>query len=266
MRFTDQMGNTIFLKQSPRRIISLVPSQTELLFDLDLDEEIVGITRYCVRPEEKCVHKTKIGGTKKFRFDIIDELQPDVIIGNKEENYPEGIEILQKKYPVWMSDIQTLTDALEMIASLGELVNRKAKAEELVTDIWKQIQQLSFPDPIPTAYLIWKNPFMAAGGQTFINEMLTLGGFMNIFGDIPRYPEVSIEQLQAAEVILLSSEPYPFTPKDVEELGKVLPKKTIQLTDGTMFSWYGSRLKYAPQYLKELRNIIRTSYSEKMTK
>ena len=135
MKFPDQIGNTVSLSSSPKRIISLVPSQTELLFDLGLDEDIVGITRYCVHPKERCVRKPRIGGTKKFDFDLIDKLKPELILGNREENYKEGIQRLLSKYPVWMSDIITLEDAYDMIVLVGEMVGRKAKADEIISEI-----------------------------------------------------------------------------------------------------------------------------------
>src|SRR5579863_4514221 len=112
---TDQLGTRLDIKIPPERIISLVPSQTELLFDLGLEEQIVGVTRFCVHPAEKVAMKVKVGGTKRFDFEKIASLNPDLIIGNKEENYLEGIEALRKEYPVWMSDIFTLKDALDMI-------------------------------------------------------------------------------------------------------------------------------------------------------
>ncbi len=256
MQFTDQLGNVIKLAGTPQRIISLVPSQTELLFDMGVDAEIVGITRYCVHPAEKCKVKPKIGGTKKFKFDVIDQLKPDLIIGNKEENYPEGIRKLQERYPVWMSDVTTLEDALFMIDAIGTLVNRQEIAGKLIEKIRHEMRRLSFPERIPAAYLIWKNPYMAAGGNTFIHEMMTRGGFANIFANLPRYPEVTEAQLHPAEVIFLSSEPFPFQEADVAEFQTRFPGKQVLRVDGTMFSWYGSRLTVAPQYLIELHRKI----------
>src|ERR1700741_1030662 len=122
MRFTDQMNREIELKGSPKRIISLVPSQTELLWHLGLREELVGITKFCVHPEEMFHTKPRVGGTKKFDLKKIAELKPDLIIGNKEENEQVQIEELMKQYPVWMSDITNLDQALDMISRVGALV------------------------------------------------------------------------------------------------------------------------------------------------
>ncbi len=256
MEFRDQMGYSIALGNYPQRIISLVPSLTELLFHLGLDEEIVGVTGYCTLPERGVASKIKIGGPKKFDFQRIDELKPDLVIGNKEENYEEGIRRLQEKYTVWMSDIITIGDALKMIECVGNLVNRIEQADQLVSEIRTGFEDLSFTPLWKVAYLIWKDPYMAAGGNTFIHEMLQLCGFVNLFEKKSRYPCVAPEELERAEVILLSSEPYPFTSEDVESFRKRYPKQGICHVDGTMFSWYGNRMKYAPDYFRQLRDLI----------
>lgn len=256
--FKDQIGNTVLLRQKPRRIISLVPSQTELLFDLDLDEEIVGITRFCIRPETKCQKKTKIGGTKKFNFELIDGLGPDLIIGNKEENYKEGIRKLGSKYPLWMSDIITIEDALDMIKSVGEMVGKSEKAGEIISVIKTKMHELNNQQVIKVAYLIWKKPYMAAARNTFINEMLKKCGLINVFEYLDRYSEVTLEQIKEAspDAILLSSEPYPFKMRDVNEFRAIFPGTRAIQVDGQMFSWYGSRLRYAPDYFKDLRGDL----------
>ncbi|WP_299702763.1 ABC transporter substrate-binding protein [uncultured Pontibacter sp.] len=253
--FTDQMGHTITLPQLPQRIVSLVPSQTELLFDLGLQDRLVGLTKFCIHPTEKVKQKTVIGGTKNFKLEVIDALQPDLIIGNKEENYEEGIAQLQGKYPVWMSDIYTLEDALQMITQIGRLTGTEAKAEELVQGIASGFKNLQPLRPaIPTAYFIWRKPYMAVGSDNFIDYMLQRCGFHNVFADLSRYPEVSPEQLQIAAptLILLSSEPYPFQDKHFAEFQEICPKAVIKVVDGEMFSWYGSRLLKAPEYLQNL--------------
>lgn len=223
--FKDQMGNTIFLSQIPRRIVSLVPSQTELLFDLGLNEEVAGITSFCLHPKEKCLRKTKIGGTKKFKFDMIDKLNPDLVIGNKEENYREGIEELKLKYPVWMSDIITLEDAFCMIKSIGEMVGKSESADDMISEIKAKMDQLRDQSGIKVAYFIWKKPYMAAGGNTFIDEMLKKCGFINVFKEWDRYPVVTVEQIKEAkpEAILLSSEPYTFKEKHLSEFKGKFP-------------------------------------------
>lgn len=252
--FFDQCGNQLTLHAVPLRIISLVPSQTELLFDLGVDEEVVGITRYCVHPTHWKSGKTLIGGTKKFDFEIIDSLKPDLIIGNKEENYKEGIELLQQKYPVWMSDIFSFQDALEMIAAVGVITNRVNQAKELVSSISNAFLNLQKWETYRALYLIWRKPWMAAASNTFIDAMLQKLGLVNALKNLERYPELKSEEIAELnpDLILLSSEPYPFSEKHIEEIKTLCPSSKILLVDGEMFSWYGSRLKQAPAYFNSL--------------
>jgi ABC-type Fe3+-hydroxamate transport system substrate-binding protein len=258
--FTDQMGRTIMLQHTPARIVSLVPSQTELLYSLGLDTEVVGITKFCVHPAAWFRGKTRIGGTKDIRPEKIAALQPDLIISNKEENVREQIESLAIRYPVWVSDIPDLSAALAMIRSIGNIVGRPGQAQALADQIQKDFAVLTAIRPSPrTAYLIWRNDnpcsYMAAGHGTFIDDMLHRCGLTNVI-DQPRYPVTDPAALAAAgcELVLLSSEPYPFRDKHREELKPFLPKATIRLVDGEMFSWYGSRLLQAAAYFQNLIN------------
>lgn len=259
MQYTDQLGRKIELPSSPKRIISLVPSQTELLYDLGLRDEVVGITKFCIHPDEWFRNKTRVGGTKKLNFEVIKELQPDLIIGNKEENDKEQIEQLMCNHTVWMSDIYTLKDALEMINRIGAITNKQQEALFLKLNIeaaFRQLETLRQNSTLKTAaYFIWKGPWMAAGSNTFIDDMLTRCGLTNVFaGNHSRYPDISAEQLAKAnpEVIFLSSEPYPFKEKHIEEFQSICPSAKIMIVDGEMFSWYGSRLLKAAPYFEKI--------------
>jgi ABC-type Fe3+-hydroxamate transport system substrate-binding protein len=247
------------LNYIPKRIISLVPSQTELLHYFNLEEETIGITKFCVHPKAWHQTKTRVGGTKAININKIKELQPDLIIANKEENVQEQIEELALDYPVWVTDVNNLDDALKMITDIGELTNKEKEANLLVKEINIRFENLSHKPQTTnykpkTAYLIWQKPYMTVGGDTFINDMLLKCGFQNIFADKSRYPEVTIEDLQIAncQLLLLSSEPYPFKQKHIDELQVQLPDIKIILADGEFFSWYGSRLLQAPSYFKQL--------------
>lgn len=311
---TDQMGRTITISGKPQRIISLVPSQTELLYDLGLEKEIAGITKFCIHPREWFRNKTKVGGTKTVKLELIQKLHPDLIIANKEENVQAQVEELAKHYPVWVSVVNTLADALHMISELGRITSTNEKAAIIIKEIEQRFNELQIinarynehgiskkkikkESPIdggkenqdnlterfspnaglplkgsvltpsdlkpatnnPTVYLIWKDPYMAAGGDTFINDMLQYCGLHNAFSHLSRYPVISIDQLQTSHLqyILLSSEPYPFSSKHIEELQQQLPAAKIILADGEMFSWYGSRLLQSPMYFKELMQLLR---------
>ncbi len=256
--FIDQLGRKVTINYPPKKIISLVPSQTELLFDLGLNDEIAGITKFCIHPKEKVKGKLKIGGTKNLNLAAIKALQPDLIIGNKEENKQSDIEELMQHFPVWMSDIYNLSDAKNMIAAIGDITAKQTEADNLLKNIEKQFSELSTLKKgtlkhKKVAYFIWQKPFLLAGKNTFINEMLGYCGLENAV-NLTRYPQYDLEQLKQLEpdVVFLSSEPYPFKEKHVKEFHTIWPKASIKIVDGEMFSWYGSRLNFAPAYFSHL--------------
>jgi ABC-type Fe3+-hydroxamate transport system substrate-binding protein len=254
-QLTDQIGNTIIIKSPPQRIVSLVPSQTELLAYLGLDKEVAGITKFCVHPDEWFRTKTRVGGTKNVNFSKIDQINPDLIICNKEENKESEVKQLMAKYPVWASDIHNLDDALNMITSIGEMVNKTNEAQKLALQIKNNFEKFKRikREPIRVLYLIWKNPYMAAGKDTFIDYVLSQCSFVNVCdASLGRYPELTPEQIKNLQplIILLSSEPYPFTEKHLEEFKLYYPGVLSVLADGEYFSWYGSHLLNTPAYLK----------------
>lgn len=263
--YIDQLHHTVHIPHPPRRIVSLVPSQTELLYHLGLDAEVVGITKFCIHPEHWFRHKTRIGGTKQLHLDQIRALAPDLIIANKEENEREQVSALMADFPVWTSDIHSLPDALRMIEQVGEITGRPEQALQLSSQVAQQFSLLqeslsSGAPPRQAAYFIWRDPWMVAGGDTFINTMLEAAGLKNIFAEMRRYPEISLAELPGAfntvppanQFVLLSSEPYPFKERHIAEIRAVLPDARILLVDGEMFSWYGSRLLEAPGYFRQL--------------
>jgi ABC-type Fe3+-hydroxamate transport system substrate-binding protein len=252
--FPDQLGYITSLSSSPQRIISLVPSQTELLADLDLDEKVVGITKFCVNPPDWRTRKTIVGGTKNFWFEVVEGLKPDLIIGNKEENYREGIERLREKYPVWMSDITTLQDALSMIESVGLITERQTLASQCSKEIVEKFKSIRKRAAQSVLYLIWRQPWMAAGKNTFIDAMLTTMGLYNVIESKDRYPVLTTQEIKdlAPHFIFLSSEPFPFNKRHDDEVHQISPTSRNFLVDGEMFSWYGSRLIKAADYFNTL--------------
>jgi ABC-type Fe3+-hydroxamate transport system substrate-binding protein len=253
MVFIDHLHRELEIPFPPKRIISLVPSQTELLFFLGLSDQVVGITKFCAHPRERVKNLPKIGGTKNFRFDVIDQLNPDLIIGNKEENYESGISVLQTKYPVWVSDVSSYEEALQMIQEVGTLTDRIDPANSLRKEIEARFERLHKRTPTRVLYLIWRQPWMAAGKGTFIDSMLSKIGLVNVVEEA-RYPTVSEAQLQQMqpELIYLSSEPYPFKQRHIHELNAVVPNSEVTLVDGELFSWYGSRMLLASDYFTSL--------------
>lgn len=262
-QFKDQLNRTIKINFPPKRIISLVPSQTELLYDLGLENEIVGTTRFCIHPKEKFKEKIKIGGTKNVKLDKIRSLKPDLIIANKEENSKEDIEALAKEFPVWISDIYNLSDSYKMIADIGSLCKKEKEAKEMLVQIKSNFKQIVKANHLPSvAYLIWQKPFMAVNQNTFIHEMLKESGFQNVFENhSDRYPEITAKEITEAkpDYIFLSSEPYPFKEKHLEEFKLQFPDSEIILVDGEMFSWYGSRLiKFGEYYNTKLKQLLKS--------
>ena len=256
--FYDQLNRKVSLDKIPQRIISIVPSQTELLFYLGLDDSIVGVTKFCTHPYHQTNQVTKIGGTKQLNLELIRELQPDLIIANKEENEQGQVDNLMTICPVWISDINDLSAALAMIESVGAIANREAEADVLVKAISNQFNALAkVKKPLTIAYLIWRKPYMVAGNDTFINSMLQLCGFTNAF-ELDRYPHVDATMLINAnpDLVFLSTEPFPFTEKHIEEFKAILPNAKVILVDGEMFSWYGSRLLLTPEYFLSMIESI----------
>lgn len=249
----DQMNRTIRLEKIPERIVSLVPSQTELLFDLGLGERVVGITKFCIHPDEWFRSKIRVGGTKNLHLDQIEKLLPDLIIGNKEENTLSDIVELEKKYPVYMSDIFTVDDAFQMISDVGNLTGTSEKSNQFIREIKYDLESFK-PQSLKVLYLIWANPFMAAGEHTFIGDVIRRTGLKNCLSDPnARYPELTLEQIVELnpDVIFLSSEPFPFNESHAQEIAAKFSGKIV-FVDGEIFSWYGSRMKLMKEYFTHL--------------
>lgn len=263
IKLVDQIGIEHNFETSPQRIISLVPSQTELLFDLGQESKIVGITKFCVHPYHFKTTKKSIGGTKKVHFEKIRLLQPDLIIANKEENTIEIVNELSKVCPVWVTDVISFKDNSQMISDFGQLLNCRTEARkwnDKLAFALGDFQNFVKEKPIKkVAYFIWKNPFMVAGSNTFINELLKLNRLQNIYENKGRYPEVELKKMRLEgdpDIVLLSSEPFPFKEEDAFEIGRVTHHATTIFVDGEMFSWHGSRLLKAFEYFKILHNSI----------
>lgn len=236
------------------RIISLVPSITELLFDLQLREEVVGLTKFCIHPRERFKALPKVGGTKQVKHEVIAELRPDLIIANREENTREDVERLRENYRVHLTDVNTVADALAMIQEVGGLTGRMREANQLSESIqlkWQALRGVAGGKRV--CYAIWENPLVLAGSSTYINDVLSWCGWENAIAT-PRYPECSEGELRAAapEIMMLSSEPFPFKEKHIAHYRTILPEAEIKLVDGEAFSWYGSRMLLAADELMRL--------------
>ena len=260
----DQLNREILLEKVPQKIVSLVPSQTELLSYLGLEDKIVGVTKFCVYPSRLRKENKVVGGTKTVQYDTIRDLNPDIILCNKEENTQEMVKELQKIAPVHVSEINNFEDSLELIAMYGELFQCGEKATALIEDLKAEKEKFQAQIPkkgLKVAYLIWKNPWMAAGGNTFINSMLKLNGFTNVFEtDAERYPQTTLRKLKLLkpDLIFLSSEPYPFKRVHVNEIKEVCDVPVL-IVNGEFFSWYGSRSLPAFHYFEDFQKQVSKS-------
>lgn len=241
----------------PGRVISLVPSLTELVCDLGAEPELVGLTTFCVRPPGLKARKARLGGTKQLKREAAAALAPELVLANREENTREDVEWLEERAPVHLTDVRDLPGALDMIRAVGALLGRAPAARELSARIEAGFAGLAGLAPRRAAYLIWRRPWMVAGGDTFIGDMLRRGGFVNVFEHLRRYPEVTPEALRdaAPELLLLSSEPFPFKPAHADELTAAVPGARAAFVDGEAFSWYGSRLLETPAHLRQLASL-----------
>lgn len=235
------------------KIISLVPSLTEILFDFGLTtSEVVGRTKFCIHPEHLVKNVEIIGGTKNLNLEKIKSLKPDLILANKEENIKEQVKELMKSFKTVITHVETLEDNYYLLKSLGNILGKQNIAQQFnlkIQDIF------NFEKPktkLKVAYLIWKNPYMTIGRDTFIHHILEEIGFENIFKSQKRYPILELEELTEADVIFLSSEPFPFKEKHISEIRNVFPDKLIKIVDGEAFSWYGTRIAKTNSYYQDL--------------
>lgn len=243
---------------SYERIISLVPSLTELAIDLGLEEKIVGRTRFCVHPEDKVENIPIVGGTKNPRLEKIRELEPDYIIANKEENRRQHIHDLKDDYEVNVTDISTIEDAIITIHEFGQLFDKAEPANSLITEIQQRLEERPEESELRTAYMIWKDPWMTVGSDTYIHDVMEHWKLSNVFEDRSRYPKISLEELKAKnpDLVLLSSEPFPFKEKHMEQVEEACPAARVLLVEGEWFSWYGSHMKHSFGRLNAWRKAI----------
>ncbi|WP_461631960.1 ABC transporter substrate-binding protein [Labilibaculum euxinus] len=256
IKVTDDLGRKINIPFPPKRIISTVPSTTEFLFDLGLGDRVISKTKFCKYPKDKIAKLPNIGGPKDLYFDKINLLDPDIIFANEEENSKNQIEALMDKFTVYVCKVRNYDEALQNILNTGKIVGAETKAFEIANHIHAGFSQLPITQNSQSVlYLIWKNPYMAVGKDTFINSMIDKCGFKNAIEDNnSRYPQLTDEEIQTLnpDLIFLSSEPFPFTQKHIPEIQNLLPNTKIELVDGEMFSWFESHLLKAGKYFKDL--------------
>ena len=262
MILLDDLNREVELVNNPQRIISLVPSITELLFDLGLAEQIVGRTDFCIYPRNKVDKVKKIGGTKDFCLDEIRELKPDLIIAVKEENSKELVTEIAIEFPTVVFDIVDIKSAIRMINIIGEITSKQQFSKNIIIEINERMALLEEKsiETKTACYLIWHKPMMSINKQTFISEMMNIAGFRNKFDSKKDYyPIIDKEDLESKppEYILLSSEPFPFNQKHQQNYQEQYPNSKVVLVSGEMFSWYGSRMIKALDYFVNEIELIK---------
>jgi ABC-type Fe3+-hydroxamate transport system substrate-binding protein len=251
-RFTDALGREHAIASPPRRIVSLVPSVTETLFELGLADSVAGVTDFCVHPAATA-EKPRVGGTKNPTLEKIVALAPDLVLANKEENRRRDVERLEASgIPVFVTYARSVRQAVDEIDTLGHITGTSEVAARIVTAIeerWRAARQRR-PETLPrVAALIWKHPYMAVGPDTFANDLIEQCCGQNAFGDRERrYPRIDEADLEAAQpdVVLLPTEPYEFDIRDAVELRSLdMPaarSARVHVVEGELLSWYGPRM------------------------
>ncbi|RHW35871.1 iron ABC transporter substrate-binding protein [Lysinibacillus yapensis] len=257
----DHLSRTVKIPDQPKRIISICPAITETIFSLKAGNKLIGRTRYCTFPKGKVENIEVVGGTKEVNIEKIKQLEPDLILAEKEENTAEIVQQLEQIAPVFVSEVQSIQDGLRLIETLGQLTSSEEKAATMIQKIKDEFDALPHEQLGRAAYAIWRKPYMVVGDTTYINDVLKRLGFQNAYNQAEeRYPAVSKEQLSAANLdfLFLASEPFPFSEKHLTEFQAFLPDTKILLVDGEMF-WYGAKMIEAAVYFKELIKTVKQS-------
>lgn len=261
--FSDARGREHEIPEPPRRVVSLVPSLTETLFALGLGGCVVGVTEYCVHPADRVRDLPQVGGTKNPSLERILELEPDLVLANREENRRRDVERLEAGgVPVFVTYARSVREGSDEIGLLGRIGDRVDAAREIQAGIEAAGERARSRarEPAPgVAALIWKKPYMAVGGDTFADDLITQCGGRNVFRDAGRrYPRVEDADLVAARpgVVLLPTEPYAFGPRDRDDLLALdLPaaqEQRVHVIEGELLSWYGPRIARALDVISEL--------------
>ena len=260
----DAIGTRHIAVTAPPRIVSLVPSITELLCDLGLAASLVGRTGFCIHPRALVRGIPKVGGTKAVDVARIRELAPTHLVVNIDENEKPAVDELARVVPhVIVTHPLAPRDNLALYRLLGGIFDRAGAAESLCAEFERAYERtLAACANLPrqnVLYLIWRKPWMTVSRDTYISRTLALVGWDTLLADAhARYPEMDLDaaMLADADHVLLSSEPYRFRERDIGVVQKLLPKNArcgVRLIDGEMTSWYGSRAIHGLRGLGRLR-------------
>ncbi len=243
------------------RIVSLVPSITELVCELGLADQLVGRTGFCIHPRQAVKRIPKVGGTKSVDLEKVRQLAPTHAIVNVDENRKETADALAAFVPnVIVTHPLAPLDNLALYRQIGNAFGKQREAEDLCARfelIYQDVVKKTFSRK-RVLYLIWKGPWMTVSRDTYVSRTLGLFGLQTLPESADaRYPAIPLEEpwLPEVECVLLSSEPYRFRAKHLDEIGHAL-KRPVRLIDGEMTSWYGSRAIRGLAYLAEFARLL----------
>jgi ABC-type Fe3+-hydroxamate transport system substrate-binding protein len=240
----DVRAKPFALEYPPKRVVSLVPSLTETLFDLGAGDEVVGITDFCIFPEN--LDRPRLGGTKNPRVEAIRALQPDLVYMNLEENLQRHARAIEEFAPVFVTEPKSVADVMALITTLGEIHERQQNATRINSDIKRELDAMP-RRPFTFACAIWKRPWMWCGGDTYISNLVECAGGRNVLADEKRYPMRAPESVKA-DVIFLPDEPYLFTEADAREFDA----RVIGPFPGHLFTWHGARTLLGLRFLRSV--------------
>ena len=230
------------------RVVSLVPSITETLFDLGVGESVVGVTDFCIFPED--LKRPRVGGTKNPKVDMIRELAPDLVYMNFEENLKRHADAIQSFTSVHVSEPKSVADVSALITELGAIHGRADSAGSLTDQLWQAIEALPKRE-FTFACPIWKDQWMWCGGDTYVSSLITSAGGRNVLQDRTRYPVKSLGDVAAMrpDVVFLPDEPYRFTDDDAREVQEATKASIVGPFPGHLFTWHGTRTIHGLRFL-----------------
>lgn len=262
---TDALGERFDLEAPARRIVSLIPSITEILFSLGAGDQVVGVTKFCTQPADGIARKAKVGGPKNPRRDAILGLMPDLVVANVEENHRTDVEAMRAAgVPVFVTYPRTVRDGIQLIRNLGALVGKLSSAEAIAASCEEALAEIEQPnvrrERVRVFCPIWRRPYMTINADTYMDSMLWTCGGENIFRDRPeRYPTVDLAEMAALrpDMMLLPDEPFPFGRKHLEDFRGLADVPAVRaghlhFVDGKILSWYGPRIAESLQALRKI--------------
>lgn len=254
MLIRDVLGREHSLDH-PRRVVSLVPSLTETLFDFGAGDDVAGITDFCIFPPG--VDRPRIGGTKTPKIEAIRALRPDLVYMNVEENLPRHADEIERFAPVFATEPKSVDDVASLIATLAAIHGRVERGAQLAADL-SRARDAAAGAAFTFACAIWKKPWMWCGGDTYVSDLITCAGGRNVVGDRLRYPAADLAEVTALrpEVIFLPDEPYLFTADDAREIEGA---KVIGPFAGHLFTWHGTRTIRGLEFLRTALLAVRAA-------